>query len=118
MAAKLGAQLVGCNNEIRLKGHVQVRQTTLPLQRMLDDRIEIVQLRPPVQHAANAIGGGNRNHDVAEAPVDVSGQGVIDYCDEATERFKRAGRTELHGILYLHAAQPGRPPGRVPENGP
>lgn len=46
-------------------------------------------------------------HDlVAESPVDVSGQGVIDYCDEATERFKRAGRTELHGILYLHAAPP------------
>jgi FkbM family methyltransferase len=46
-------------------------------------------------------------HDlVAESPVDVSGQGVIDFCDEATERFKRAGRTELHGILYLHAAQP------------
>jgi FkbM family methyltransferase len=46
-------------------------------------------------------------HDlVIESPVDVTGQAVIDYCDEATERFKRAGRTELHGILYLHASQP------------
>ena len=46
-------------------------------------------------------------HDlVIEAPVDVAGQAVIDYCDEATERFKQAGRSELHGILYLHAAQP------------
>lgn len=45
-------------------------------------------------------------HDlVIESPVDVSGQGIIDYCDDATERFKQAGRTELHGILYLHASQ-------------
>jgi FkbM family methyltransferase len=46
-------------------------------------------------------------HDlVIEAPVDVTGEGVIAYCDEATERFRLAGRDELHGILYLHAAQP------------
>ena len=46
-------------------------------------------------------------HDlVIESPVEVVGQAVIDYCDEATERFRQAGRTELHGILYLHAAQP------------
>ena len=45
-------------------------------------------------------------HDlVIESPVPVTGQAIIDYCDEATERFKQAGRTELHGILYLHAAQ-------------
>jgi FkbM family methyltransferase len=46
-------------------------------------------------------------HDlVLESPVDVTGDAIIAYCDEATERFKQAGRTELHGILYLHAAQP------------
>lgn len=49
-------------------------------------------------------------HDlVLEAPVAVTGNDVIAYCDEATERFTRAGRTDLHGILYLHAAPP--PPG-------
>ena len=46
-------------------------------------------------------------HDlVIESPVEVTGDGIIAYCDEATERFRQAGRTELHGILYLHAAQP------------
>jgi FkbM family methyltransferase len=55
----------------------------------------------------DALGYVTTAHDlVVESPVAVTGQGVIDYCDEATERFKRAGRTELHGILYLHAAQP------------
>lgn len=46
-------------------------------------------------------------HDlVIGAPVALTGREIIDYCDEATERFKAAGRFELHGILYLHATQP------------
>src|SRR4051812_19502020 len=68
LVGKIGTRLTGSNKEIRLKGHFQVKQTTLPLQRMLDDRIEIIELRLPVQHAANAIGGGNGDHDVALAP--------------------------------------------------
>jgi hypothetical protein len=39
----------------------------------------------------------------------VSGDAIIAYCDDATDRFRQAGRTELHGILYLHAAQPTSP---------
>jgi FkbM family methyltransferase len=47
-------------------------------------------------------------HDlVIESPVEVTGRDVIAYCDEATQRFKQAGRTELHGILYLHAVPLG-----------
>ena len=45
-------------------------------------------------------------HDlVDESPLDIGGDEIIAYCDEATERFKQAGRFELHGILYLHATQ-------------
>jgi FkbM family methyltransferase len=45
-------------------------------------------------------------HDlVIESPVDVSGRQIIDYCQEASERFRAAGRPGLHGILYLHAVQ-------------
>ena len=45
-------------------------------------------------------------HDlVLQTRLHISGDEIIAYCDEATERFKRAGRSELHGILYLHATQ-------------
>jgi FkbM family methyltransferase len=55
-------------------------------------------------------------HDlVTESPLDISGDDIIAYCDEATERFKQAGRYELHGILYLHATQ-GPPVGTVSRN--
>ena len=54
-------------------------------------------------------------HDlVIEAPVGFIGRKIIDYCDDAAERFRAAGRSWLHGILYLHATHdpsldPGRP---------
>jgi hypothetical protein len=31
---------------------------------------------------------------------------IIDHCDEATARFKQAGRAELHGIHDLDTAKP------------
>src|SRR5690349_7279905 len=36
-----------------------------PGQRMADDGVEIVELRVPVQHFADAICGGDRHHDIA-----------------------------------------------------
>ena len=52
-------------------------------------------------------------HDlVIESPVALTGREIIDYCDKASKRFKAAGRSGLHGILYLHATQD---PSRVPD---
>ncbi len=54
---------------------------------------------------ASEVGPEGAHDLVIEPPVEVVGQAVIDYFDEATERFRQTGRTELHGILCLHAAQ-------------
>jgi FkbM family methyltransferase len=45
---------------------------------------------------------------VEERVLALTGDEIISYCDDATQRFKEQGLFHLHGIVYLHATQPGQ----------
>jgi FkbM family methyltransferase len=46
-------------------------------------------------------------HDlVLETRLPLQAHEIVPYCDEATERFRREGKHNLVGILYLHATHP------------
>ena len=51
---------------------------------------------------------------VDEKTLPLTGDEIIAYCDEATQRFKEQGLFHLHGIVYLHATQPGQEVRRAP----
>ncbi|MEV5882436.1 FkbM family methyltransferase [Streptomyces sp. NPDC052020] len=56
-----------------------------------------------------AIGYDLTGHDlVTGEEVPAAGDAAIDYCDAAGEVLRAEGRTDLYGIVYLHARHPGR----------